>query len=151
MSSMRKTLIAALLLTACQQETAKMTQDTPRQTEAPAQTVTSAQATSPQSDIPERQIGGAAAPMQAVQLMEYAIRMPQTLTAGKQSFHVVNSGKELHSFEIEGNGVHARLPSELSAGGESHYSIDLSPGTYTVYCPVKDHKQRGMTTTITVR
>jgi uncharacterized cupredoxin-like copper-binding protein len=151
MSSMRKTLIAALLLTACQQETARMTQDTPRQTEAPAQTVTSAQATSPQSDIPERQIGGAAAPMQAVQLIEYSIRMPQTLTAGKQSFHVVNNGKELHSFEIEGNGVHSRLPTDLSAGSESHLDVDLKPGTYTVYCPIKGHKERGMTTTITVQ
>jgi len=120
-----------------------MTQDTPRQTEAPAQTVSSPQATSPQSDIPERQIGGAAAPMQAVQLIEYSIRMPQTLTAGKQAFHVVNGGKELHSFEIEGNGVHARLPSELSAGSESHLDVDLKPGTYTVYCPVKGHKNVG--------
>lgn len=135
-------VIAAVLLAACQQETAKMTQDTPPQNEAPTQTVT----------VPE--VGSqapAAAPMQAVQLIEYSIRMPQAVTAGKQAFHVVNNGKELHSFEIEGNGVHARLPSDLSAGSESHLDVDLKPGTYTVYCPVKDHKQRGMTMTLTVK
>lgn len=134
--------IAALLLTACQQETAQMTQDTPPQNEAPTQTVT----------VPVTASQNApAAPMQAVQLIEYSIRMPQTVTAGKQAFHVVNNGKELHSFEIEGNGVHARLPSDLSAGSESHLDVDLKPGTYTVYCPVKGHKERGMTTTLTVQ
>lgn len=134
--------IAALLLTACQQETAQMTQDTPPQNEAPTQTVT----------VPVTASQNApAAPMQAVQLIEYSIRMTQTVTAGKQAFHVVNNGKELHSFEIEGNGVHARLPSDLSAGSESHLDVDLKPGTYTVYCPVKGHKERGMTTTLTVQ
>jgi uncharacterized cupredoxin-like copper-binding protein len=135
-------VIAALLLAACQQETAKMTQDTPSQNEAPTQTVTVPQTASQNAP---------AAPMQAVQLIEYSLRMPQTVTAGKQAFHVVNNGKELHSFEIEGNGVHARLPSDLSAGSESHLDVDLKPGTYTVYCPIKDHKQRGMTTTLTVQ
>lgn len=133
---------AVVLLAACQQETAKMTQDTPPQSEAPTQTVTLPEVASPTA---------AAAPMQGVQLIEYSIRMPQTVTAGKQAFHVVNNGKELHSFEIEGHGVHTRLPSDLSAGSESHFDVDLKPGTYTVYCPVKDHKQRGMTATLTVK
>lgn len=149
---MRNTLIAAvLLLTACQQETAKMTQDTPQQAEAPVPTMTSPGVASPQSDMPERRIGGAATGDFEVQLIEYAIRMPQTLPAGRQAFLVVNNGKELHSFEIEGNGVHARLPSSVSAGSDTHFGVDLKPGTYTAYCPIPGHKEKGMTTTINVK
>ena len=144
-------LAAALLVAACQQETAKMMQDTPPQAEAPARASTSTDVASPQSDMPERQIGGAATGDHEVQLIEYAIRMPQTLPAGRQAFLVVNGGKELHSFEIEGNGVHARLPSSLSAGSDTHFGVDLKPGTYTVYCPIPGHKEKGMTATITVR
>jgi uncharacterized cupredoxin-like copper-binding protein len=149
---MRNILIAAaLLLAACQQETAKMTQDTPKQAEAPVQTTTSPDVASPQSDMPERRIGGAATGDFEVQLIEYAIRMPQTLPAGRQAFLVVNNGKELHSLEIEGNGVHARLPSTLSAGSDAHFGVELKPGTYTAYCPIPGHKEKGMTTTITVK
>ena len=122
-----------------------MTQATPTGANPPTQTVANT------ATLGRDELAGSAVTDQAVQLIEYEIRMPQTLPAGKRAFHVVNAGKEIHSFEIEGNGVHARLPSELSAGGEAHYAVDLAPGTYTVYCPVKDHKQRGMTTTITVQ
>jgi len=30
-------------------------------------------------------------------------------------------------------------------------SVDLSPGSYEVYCPVADHESRGMQTNLTVR
>ena len=93
----------------------------------------------------------APSPMQQVQLIEYAIRMPQELTAGKQSFHITNNGKELHSFAVEGNNVQTRLPGEVSRGAESHLDVDLPPGTYTVYCPVANHRQRGMELQVTVR
>ena len=142
---MKRMIVIALLATACQQETAQMTQDTPPGANPPTQTVPNT------ATLGRDSIAGSATADEAVQLIEYEIRMPKTITAGRRAFHVVNAGKEVHSFEIEGNGVHARLPSDLSAGGESHYAVVLKPGTYTVYCPVKDHKQRGMSTTITVQ
>ena len=92
-----------------------------------------------------------AATGQEVQLIEYAIRMPQTLQAGKQSFQIENAGKEMHSLEIEGNGIHEGIESPLSRGSRAGLEIDLPPGTYTVYCPVEDHRQRGMTLQVTVQ
>lgn len=142
---MKRTILIAVLATACQQETAQMTQGTPPGANPSTQTVANT------ATLGRDPIAGSATGDQAVQLIEYEIRMPQTIPAGRRAFHVVNAGKEVHSFEIEGNGVHVRLPSDLSAGSESHYAVDLKPGTYTVYCPVKDHKQRGMSTTLTVQ
>ncbi|MGZ8868192.1 MAG: hypothetical protein ACXW2P_07590 [Thermoanaerobaculia bacterium] len=139
---MKRVMLAALLFTACQQEQAPITETT-----AAASDTMSARQTGVDAGANAQSATGD----QEVQLLEYEIRMPQTLPAGEQAFHVVNAGKELHSLEIEGNGVHSRLPSDLSAGSSAHHAITLKPGTYTVYCPVKDHRQRGMSTTITVQ
>jgi uncharacterized cupredoxin-like copper-binding protein len=105
----------------------------------------------PQSEIPTSRPGGAATVSQPVQLDEYSIRMPDTLSAGMHNFTVANGGKELHSFEIEGNGVHAKLPSELPRGDSATLEVNLPPGTYEVYCPVDGHKDKGMSRTITVK
>ena len=102
-------------------------------------------------DFPGNRPGSAAEGRQRVELIEYAIRMPQDLPAGKYSFAVVNSGTELHSMEIEGNGMEVKLPRELPRGEDATLDVTLQPGTYEVYCPVKGHKEKGMTTKITVR
>ena len=105
----------------------------------------------PETELPASQPSGAAKVSQRVELNEYAIRMPQQLDQGAQKFLVVNSGKEMHSFEIEGNGVHAALPSNLQRGDSATMEVSLPPGTYTVYCPIKGHRERGMSTQIAVR
>ncbi|HEU4520489.1 MAG TPA: hypothetical protein VFT12_00705 [Thermoanaerobaculia bacterium] len=136
---MRRTIpyiaVAALLsLGACRE-------DQPTEAEPPAVVPSTTMAGVP----------GAAADGQGVHLIEYAIHMPQTINAGSQTFRIENAGKEIHSFEIEGNGVHASLPSPLSAGSRGQLDVNLPPGTYTVYCPVEDHRQRGMSMTVTVK
>jgi uncharacterized cupredoxin-like copper-binding protein len=98
--------------------------------------------------MPERT--AAAAPEIQVQLIEYEIRMPDTLAAGPQTFHVANAGKQNHNFAIEGNNLSTKLSSDLTRGGTNDVTIDLKPGTYTVYCPVDKHRGRGMQRTITV-
>ena len=103
------------------------------------------------SDFPGNRPGGIATAQERVELNEYAIRMPQDLKAGAQSFFVVNSGKETHSLEIEGNGVELRLPADLARGDDASLDVNLKPGTYTVYCPVDGHRQKGMETKITVK
>jgi hypothetical protein len=105
----------------------------------------------PQQDAPGSQAAGAATTSQPVELNEYSIRMPSSLAPGPQAFTIANGGKELHSFEIEGNGVRARLPSDLPRGDSAKLELDLKPGTYTVYCPIDGHRAKGMETTITVR
>lgn len=93
----------------------------------------------------------AAEVMTNVELSEYAIHIPPTLTAGQQRFHIVNTGKEKHNFVITGNGVSAQLPDDLMRGDATEIGIVLKPGTYTVFCPVDGHRGKGMETTVTVK
>jgi uncharacterized cupredoxin-like copper-binding protein len=88
--------------------------------------------------------------VQEVHLIEYEIHMPGTVPAGKLTFNVENGGKEGHGFEIEGNGIEEKTD-VLNGGETAALDVDLRPGTYTVYCPVRGHKERGMSKTITVK
>ncbi len=129
---------------------------------APPQTSTT---TSNPQAVPERSrtmnpitppsISGHATPVATqqiqVQLTEYEIRIPQTVPAGFQVFHIANAGKLNHNFAIEGNGVDKKLASDLMRGDTADLEIVLTPGTYTIYCPVDKHRGRGMERTVTVR
>jgi hypothetical protein len=150
--------LSALVLLACQRETPDVSQNTPSQssttTDAPPQ-MTESNASSmnpvipPETDSPTGRPTPASA-TQEVHLIEYAIHMPDTLPAGRIAFNVENGGKETHAFEIEGNGIEAKT-NELTGGNTAALEVDLEPGTYTIYCPVKDHAKKGMKKTVTVK
>ena len=85
-----------------------------------------------------------------VKLSEYKIEMPKTVPAGGTTFKVSNTGKEMHNFEIEGNGIEKRV-GKLNPGETKTLLVELKPGTYEVYCPVPGHKSHGMSLDLTVR
>lgn len=91
----------------------------------------------------------AEAASQEVHLLEYSIHMPDTLRAGHLTFRIENAGKEVHGFEIEGNGIEQNID-KIQRGDTKTLDVDLKPGTYTVYCPVDGHKGKGMSKTVTV-
>lgn len=147
-----------LLLAACgRDETVRMTESTPSQSttassapqDRPPEPSALNPVVPPEKDEPSSRATPAVA-TQEVHLIEYAIHMPATLSAGKVAFNVENGGKEDHAFEIEGNGIEGKT-NTLARGNSESLEVDLRPGTYTVYCPVKDHAKRGMKTTITVK
>lgn len=150
--------ISLLLIAACgRDETVRMTESTPSQSStgssAPQERPPEPNALNPvlptEKDDPGSRVNPARA-TQEVHLIEYAIHMPATMNAGKVAFNVENGGKEDHGLEIEGNGIEEKT-NVLKRGDSASLEIDLRPGTYTVYCPVKDHAKRGMKTTLTVR
>jgi hypothetical protein len=155
----RKSLTTSLffVLIACSREAPDVTNTTPSQSSTnvvdprTAETSTLNPVMPPQSALPTSQPSGSASATQTVQLTEYSIGMPDTLTAGAQNFTIVNGGKELHSFEIEGNGVEVKLPSDLPRGNSATLAVNLPAGTYKVYCPIKGHEAKGMVKTVTVR
>ena len=72
---------------------------------------------------------------------------PATFTidkAGTYTFHAVNHGQVVHSLEIEGKGVEAKLGSDLQPGASGDLEVALPAGTYEIYCPVGSHKDMGM-------
>lgn len=138
-------LLSALVLISCQA----------RETSVPAETVatdTSAVTTATGPAISTDTFAAVTpANRVAVQLVDYEIHMPSTISAGTTTFDVENAGKRKHSIEIEGNGIEVELEPVLAPGGKGSLTVELKPGRYKVYCPVGDHeKKHGMVTYIDV-
>jgi plastocyanin len=57
---------------------------------------------------------------------------------------LVNDGASPHTFTIDGEDVHV----EVAAGETGTATVDLDPGSYTLYCEF--HRAQGMETTLTV-
>lgn len=159
---MRKVLITVTLLlalSACRAESEDESQNAPSQSttsvQAPNAQEPHARGMNPpapiQKEIPSSTIGGAAPPEIQIELTEYAIRIPPQIPAGHQTLTVVNSGKERHSLILEADGHQYKLPEPLARGDRGSLNVDLTPGTYTVYCPVDGHKGKGMSTTVVVK
>ena len=154
-------LAAAFLLTGCpgnqrgedaaQTSPPKTTTTTGNPQAAPERSKTMNPITPPSTELPSQRIATAAAQQIQVQLTEYEIRMPDTLTAGNHMFHIANAGKMNHNFAIEGNGTAKKLAADLTRGNTADLSVDLKAGTYVVYCPVDGHRGRGMERSVTVR
>ena len=62
-----------------------------------------------------------------------------------------NDGATVHDLEVEGPGTETKLASELDPGQSGTLTVDLSePGSYEWYCPVGNHREKGMEGEITV-
>lgn len=150
-------LLSAFLLVSCKSDSpGDMSRNTPSQsgndTATPPQMAepsTMNPVHAPHTDTPAN-APTPASPTQEVHLIEYAIHMPDTLPAGRVAFNIENGGKEKHAFEIEGNGIEQKT-NELTRGNTASLEVDLKPGTYTVYCPVDGHAEKGMKKTVVVR
>jgi len=79
-----------------------------------------------------------------VKLTEFTIEMPTTIPPGRTTFSVTNAGTMEHNFEVEGEGLEQKFDTNLKAGETRNLQVDLPAGVYIVYCPLDDHKQRGM-------
>ncbi len=89
----------------------------------------------------------------AVTESEFKIALPAEsgLKAGNYTFDVKNAGKIGHDLAISGAGVSGTPKTALiSAGGTSKLTVDLKPGTYTLYCTVPGHKAAGMVAKLTI-
>jgi hypothetical protein len=90
-----------------------------------------------------------------VRLREWSVPVSKSpIRAGRTTFHAMNEGKYQHALEIEGNGQEWKIDA-IKPGGTATLAATLTPGTYTVYCPLVDthgnHQKRGMTTTLVVQ
>lgn len=84
-----------------------------------------------------------------VSLTEFMIDMPSSIPAGEVTFNVTNDGTTEHAFEVEGGGMEEETE-DLAPGDSATLTVTLEPGTYTIYCPVDDHRGMGMETELEV-
>lgn len=82
---------------------------------------------------------------------EFSISLTRReFTPGTYTFVVDNAGKANHDLSIKGPGVDGSKTAVLASGSEGEVTVTLQPGTYELWCTVGNHRDRGMTTTITV-
>ena len=90
--------------------------------------------------------GGKAVATVRVSETEFALdpKNPKVAKAGVVEFVVTNAGKVPHALEVEGHGGEAETDT-IQPGSKARLKVDLSErGSYEWYCPIGDHKQRGM-------
>lgn len=87
-----------------------------------------------------------------IQAASYAFQ-PSNITVprGPVRFIVVNMSDIVHAFEVEGQGLEEETGDIQPASTDSLTVTFDRPGEYVIYCPVDDHRERGMTGTLTVQ
>ena len=68
---------------------------------------------------------------------------------GSVEFKVTNDGGTTHALEVE-QGETEFETEDIAPGSSATLKADLQPGEYELYCPIDDHKGKGMTATLTV-
>jgi hypothetical protein len=86
-----------------------------------------------------------------VDLTEWDIRSSyRTLAAGRIEFNATNLGEDDHNLSVRGGGrEYGRL--DLAPGDAETLSLELTAGSYTLYCSLTGHEDAGMRTDISVR
>jgi plastocyanin len=89
-----------------------------------------------------------AAPRQTITITETDFALePSSVdldAPGTYAFEVVNDGQVAHALEVEGEGIEEETET-LQPGERATLTVALESGSYELYCPVGDHKERGMT------
>lgn len=96
----------------------------------------------------EQATGPAGAPVATVEVsatdFEFTPANPGVQEAGIVAFELTNDGQATHALEVEGPDGEVETKA-LQPGEKQTIKANLDrPGRYTWYCPIGDHRQRGM-------
>lgn len=140
-------VLGALVLTGCGGGAATAPSSTSAAASAPAAAEPSAPAAAASSAA-----AASEGTVVEVRMTEFALEFSQdTFTPGTYTFKAPNAGQFPHTISITGPGVDNATAGGPAQGGEEvSMTVDLQPGTYKVWCPVRDHEARGMVAEITV-
>jgi hypothetical protein len=84
-----------------------------------------------------------------VHLADGELQLATEVAAGTVSFEIENNGAEVHGFAVEGPDVSERIES-IGPLEREVLTVNLEPGTYTVYSPTGDDRVEGMEATLEV-
>lgn len=74
----------------------------------------------------------------------------ESIPPGTAMLTVENTGTETHNLFIEGEGISRAAGDPIPAGGTETVEVIFKSGTYTLYCPLLNHRELGEQTQITV-
>lgn len=95
--------------------------------------------------------GSAADGALEIVLTDFAVDVPAgSLEPGTHVARVVNEGGVMHALKVDGPGGETES-AQLQPGGAVELELELTEaGEYELTCPIGDHRDRGMESTITV-
>lgn len=74
----------------------------------------------------------------------------QSIPPGPAVLTVENRGTGVHNLFVEGEGISRAAGDNIAAGASASVDVNFKAGTYTMYCPVLDHREKGESVTVTV-
>lgn len=91
-------------------------------------------------------------PRVQVTAVEYSFSLSRTtVPAGKVVFEFVNHGQDEHNLNVApGEGQLAGKFANTPSGDVVDQTIELRPGTYTLFCSLPEHEKKGMKATLVV-
>ena len=86
-----------------------------------------------------------------VSLTEYKVTLAkgEISKPGVYTLNVKNDGGITHALEAEGPAGETETE-DLAPGDSAELKVNFENGSYELYCPVGDHRDRGMTTDVQV-
>jgi plastocyanin len=107
-----------------------------------------------QAPLSEGSAGGSGPARVQVTAREYYFTLSRAeVPAGKVIVEFVDGGEDphnLHLAEPAEGGEAGSFPTS-SPGSHADITLDLHPGTYTLFCSLPGHEAKGMKATLTVR
>ena len=74
----------------------------------------------------------------------------QAIPPGPAILTVENRGSGVHNLFIEGEGISRAAGDSIAEGASGTVDVNFKAGSYTLYCPVLDHRQKGEQVQVTV-
>ncbi|HXG59662.1 MAG TPA: hypothetical protein VNL91_11620 [Thermoanaerobaculia bacterium] len=72
-----------------------------------------------------------------------SVANPDAIPPGPAVLTVTNAGSAVHNLSIDGPGIRKAPPDNIAKGASVPIDVVLQPGTYTLYCPVLNHRELG--------
>ena len=80
-----------------------------------------------------------------------AVADSDKIPPGPAVFTITNTGTQTHNLFIEGPGVSKADGDNLAKDATANVDVTLTAGTYTLYCPVLNHRDNGESLQLTIR
>lgn len=143
------TLVLMFVVIGCAPKTQQAQPTGPDQQEQPQPPADGSQPTPPAPPVDNTPVSA----IVTATLSEWGVKLDKTtVPAGKIKFIVTNNGpKWPHALRIEGSDGKS-VGDQVSANLDEVDTLEvvLKPGTYTIYCPLSGHREKGMHTKLTV-
>jgi hypothetical protein len=147
-------LFTSLLLfgLACKNQTEQATNTATTATDTPTMADDTATATAPGSPGGTAVVPDVVSGTTVVVLLQdgHIAVQGQAIPPGPAVLTVENAGTKVHNLYIEGEGISRAAGDTIPPKTTRSVDVVFKPGTYTLYCPVLDHRKNGEQETITI-